>query len=111
MNAMRQLAFALLLAALLLAPACLTAQPSTVTGKWAATADFWGTPINFSMELHQEGEKLTGDFGGDKVEGTLKGSAIHFIAKDEQGGTEELTATLQGLTISGTMIFTDSDDK
>ena len=107
MNAMRNTASLLLL----LVPACLPAQTPVLTGKWFANADFYGTPINFSMELKQEGNKFTGTFGGDKLEGTLNGSAIHFLAKDDQGGTEELTGTLSGGTISGTIVFIGSDDK
>src|SRR5260370_34470109 len=62
------------------------------------------------MELKQEGEKLSGDFDGDKLEGTLKGNAVYFLAKDEQGGTDEGKAALQGGTITGTVVFTHSDD-
>jgi acetamidase/formamidase len=93
-----------------LLPALLAAQPS-VQGRWFVVADFYGTPINFTMELNQEGDKLTGDFGGDKLEGTLSGNSVHFIAKDENGGTEELTGTVQSGAMSGTIVFTDSDDK
>jgi hypothetical protein len=57
------------------------------------------------------GNKLTGKFDGDKLEGTLTGNAIHFLAKDEQGGAEELTGTVQSGAISGTIIFTEADDK
>jgi acetamidase/formamidase len=96
---------------LILLPALLPAQPPTLTGKWFATADFYGTPINFSMELKQAGDTLAGDFEGDKLEGTLKGNAIHFLAKDDRGGTEELTGTVQGGAISGAMVFIDADDK
>src|SRR5437667_456498 len=62
------------------------------------------------MELKQEGEKLSGNFDGDKLEGTLKGSSIYFLAKDEQGGTDEGKATVQGGTITGTVVFTHADD-
>jgi amidase len=60
------------------------------------------------MELNQQGDKITGDFGGDKLEGTLTGNAIHFLAKDERGGTEELTATVQSGAISGSIVFVDA---
>jgi len=98
-------------ALLLLVPALLLAQSPAVTGRWFATADFYGTPINFSMELSQQGDKLTGNFDGDKLEGTLTGNSFHFLAKDEHGGTEELTATVQSGIISGTITFTDGDDR
>jgi amidase len=99
------------LSLLLLVPALLPAQPSTVTGRWSSKADFYGAPIDFPMELSQQGDKLTGSFDGDKLEGTLTGNALHFLAKDERGGTEELTATVQAGTIAGTIVFVDSDDK
>jgi amidase len=96
---------------LLLIPVLLLAQPPVVTGRWFAIADFYGTPIHFAMELDQQGDKFTGKFGGDKLEGTLSGNAIHFLAKDESGGTEELTGTVQAGAISGAIVFVDSDDK
>jgi acetamidase/formamidase len=96
---------------LLLVPAILLAQSPGVTGRWFAAADFYGTPINFPMELNQQGDKLTGNFAGDKLEGTLTGNSLHFLAKDEHGGTEELTATLQSGIISGTIVFVEADDK
>jgi acetamidase/formamidase len=96
---------------LVLIPALLPAQSAGVTGRWFASADFYGTPINFSMDLSQQGDKLTGNFDGDKLEGTLTGNSLHFLAKDDHGGTEELTATVQSGIISGTIVFADSDDK
>lgn len=82
-----------------------------VSGRWVVTADFYGTPLTFSLELNQQGEKLTGNLDGDKLEGTLSGNSIHFLAKDEQGGTEECQATVQDGTLSGTLVFTDASDK
>ncbi len=89
-----------------------TARPANtgVSGRWVVDTDFYGSRIYFRMELKQEGEKLSGDFDGDKLEGTLKGNAIYFLAKDEQGGTDEGKATFQGGTIIGTVLFTHSDD-
>ncbi len=96
---------------LLLTAALLVGQPPGVNGRWFATADFYGTPINFSMEINQQADKLTGNFDGDKLEGTLTGNSIHFLAKDERGGTEELTGTIEAGAISGTITFVDADDK
>ena len=84
---------------------------AAVSGRWVVNTDFYGTPIYFPLELKQEGEKLTGKFGGDKLEGTLRGNSIHFVAKDEQGGTEEGKGTVQGGTMSGRIVFTDADDR
>src|SRR5215472_11150946 len=81
-----------------------------VTGRWIINADVYGSPIFYQMHLKEGAGKLTGDFGGDKLEGTITGHAIHFVAKDDQGGTEECTATLKDGTMSGTIVFTDAGD-
>ena len=99
------------LSLLLLAAALLPAQSPDVSGRWYATADFYGTPIDFPMDLSQQGDKLTGTFDGDKLEGTLTGNSLHFLAKDDHGGSEDLTATVQSGAISGAIVFVDSDDK
>ena len=75
-----------------------------LSGRWIITADYLGTPLNVTLELTQQADKLTGNFEGDKLEGTVSGSSIHFLAKDEQGGSEETTATVQGDSMSGTVI-------
>jgi amidase len=95
---------------LLLVPALVLGQPPSVTGRWTTTADFYGTPLYYPMELNQQGDKLTGNFGGDKLEGSLTGDSIRFLGKDEQGGSEELTATVQAGMISGTIVFVDPGD-
>ena len=74
------------------------------------SADFYGTPIHFRLELNQQGDKLTGELSGDKLEGTLQGGAIHFVAKDEQGGTAECQARAEKGSMSGTCVFTEADD-
>jgi acetamidase/formamidase len=108
-----------LLLLLLLIPGVLLAQSAQeparpanagVTGSWMVNTDYFGSTIYYRLELKQEGEKLTGEFSGDKLEGTLKGNAIYFFAKDEEGGTDELKGTLQGTTINGTVVFTHPDD-
>jgi amidase len=81
-----------------------------VSGRWVVNTDFYGTTIYFRMELKQEGEKLSGNFDGDKLEGTVKGNTIYFLARDEQGGTDEGQGTVQGGTITGTVVFTHPDD-
>jgi acetamidase/formamidase len=59
------------------------------------------------MELTQQADKLTGNFEGDKLEGAATGNSFHFLAKDDQGGSEDVTATVQGDSMSGTVIWTD----
>lgn len=85
-------------------------QASTVSGRWTASADFWGTPINFSMRLEQQGDKITGNFSRTKLEGSVSGASLQFLAKDQEAGTVECKATLKDNTMSGTLVFTNSDD-
>ena len=81
-----------------------------LTGRWTVKADFYGTPLYAQLELKDEGGKLTGKFWGDKLEGTVKGNAVHFVATDEQGGTAECTATIKDGVISGTIVHKGADD-
>jgi len=81
-----------------------------LSGRWTVVSDFHGTPLYFKLELAQQGDKLTGNFDGDKLEGTVSGSSIQFLAKDDHGGTEDAKGTVKGSTISGTVIFTNGDD-
>ncbi len=83
-------------------------KDASIAGRWVVSLDYLGTPMHFTLDLKQDGAKLAGDFDGDKLEGTLQGNAFHFLAKDDQGGSEEGTGTLQGDMLSGTLLFTDS---
>ena len=87
-----------------------TAATGALSGRWVVNADFFGSPIYFGLLLEQQGEKLTGNFDGDKLKGSVSGGRIHFLAKDEHGGTEEGNATLGDGTMAGSVIFMDSSD-
>jgi len=89
------------------------AAPASVgplNGRWTVTSDFHGTPIYFKLELEQRGDKLTGNFDGDKLEGTVHGSAVQFLAKDDHGGSEDVKGTLKGSALSGTVVFVNGED-
>lgn len=81
-----------------------------LTGRWIISAEYLGTPANVTMELTQQDNKLTGNFDGDKLEGSVSGNSIHFLAKDDQGGSEEGTATFTGTTMSGTVVYIDGSN-
>jgi amidase len=82
----------------------------TVTGRWTVNADLYGTREYLSLELKQEGDKLTGNFDGDKLEGAVQGNGIHFLAKDDQGGSEECKGTVQNDIITGTLVFANANE-
>jgi acetamidase/formamidase len=86
------------------------APPGALTGRWIVTADFHGTPRYFMLKLAQQGDALAGDFAGDKLEGTVHGNTVQFLAKDAEGGTEQATAAIAGGAISGTVVFVDAAD-
>jgi acetamidase/formamidase len=81
-----------------------------LTGRWLITSDFHGTPIYFKLELTQSGDKLTGDFDGDKLEGTVKGNDVYFLAKDDHGGSEEGNAKFSGNSMSGKFVLIYGDN-
>jgi acetamidase/formamidase len=62
------------------------------------------------MTLTLQDGKLTGVFAGDKLEGTLTGNALHFIARDEDNDTSEFTGIFNGTTITGTVVEIDASD-
>lgn len=92
----------------LLSPALLAGQ--TAGGRWIVEADFNGTPLTFELQLTQQGEKLTGKFDGDPLEGTLRGTALQFVAKDEAGGSEDLRGTFEDGRLAGTVVFVNGDN-
>jgi acetamidase/formamidase len=88
-----------------------SAKDAAITGRWVVTADFFGSTRYGRLNLTQQGEKLTGTFNGDPLEGTLNGNAFHVLAKDQQGDTNEITATLKDATLSGKILATNASEK
>jgi amidase len=75
------------------------------------TADLHGTPIFGPLEIAQQGKKITGQFFGDKLEGTIDGSSIHFVSKDSSGGTRKVDGTIKNGVLFATVIDTDPADE
>jgi acetamidase/formamidase len=78
---------------------------------WLVTADLHGTPIYGRLDVEVQGQKITGEYYGDKFEGSLDGNAIHFVAKDSSGGTSKVDAALKSGVLSGTVVETDAADE
>ena len=93
-----------------LLPVAFTQNADTVNGEWLVTRDAYGYPLYHKMTLHLENGKLTGTFWGDKLEGTLNGNALHFVARDEQGNTAEVTGTFAGDIITGNVVEIDASN-
>src|SRR5580658_3769914 len=87
-----------------------SAANGPLTGKWQATADFFGTSMYAPMQLTQAGGKLTGSFHGDKLEGTVDGEKVRFVAKSDDGSTDEVTATVVNGEMKGEIVASDSSN-
>ncbi|AFL88045.1 putative acetamidase/formamidase [Terriglobus roseus DSM 18391] len=94
-----------LLSAAILFAATASAQQPNAGGKWITNIDTFGTPTNWNLTLEQNGDHITGELGGDKLEGSLKNGKLSFHAKDPQGGYEDVTATVSGDTITGSLVW------
>jgi amidase len=104
------LGYTLVLSALAL-PTFAQQPQATLTGKWVMTAEIFGAPAYHTMELKQEGDKLSGTYTGDKFEGTISGDTFHLLATSDNGVTSDVNATIKDGAISGTSIETDPADK
>jgi amidase len=82
-----------------------------VGSHWLVTANLHGTPLYGRLDIEQRGQKITGQFYGDKFEGSLDAGAIHFIAKDNSGGTSKVDASVKGGVLSGTVVESDAADE
>ncbi|HEY6619599.1 MAG TPA: acetamidase/formamidase family protein [Steroidobacteraceae bacterium] len=105
-------AIAALMASMLLVRTGKAAEAAEPIGAhWLVTADLHGTPIYGRLDIERQGRGITGRFYGDKIEGSLEGSAVHFVAKDNSGGTSTVDATLKRGVLSGTVVETDAADE
>jgi amidase len=98
-----------LLSVALLFTAVATAQQSNLTGRWNTSVDTFGTPTTWNLTLDQKDNLLTGELGGDKLEGSYKDGKLQFHAKDPQGGYEDVMATVSGDRIIGTLVWAQNE--
>ena len=81
-----------------------------ISGAWLITREVFGNTQFHKVTLKLENGKVTGAFAsGKKLEGTLQGNALHFIARDGFS-TIECTGTVTGGTISGKFLETVTSD-
>lgn len=109
---LRKLALASLLA--VSASLCAQAAPSneakpSLTGHWTAAADYFGSRLYLGLDLEQQDEKLSGKFRGDALEGSTDGISFHFVAKDNDGGHEQVKGSIQSGELHGEVIESDAN--
>jgi amidase len=95
---------------LVLSPGAIAQNSGAISGEWLITRDLYGNPLYQRMTFTLQNGKLTGLFAGDKLEGTLNGSVLHFIARDEDNDTSEFTGVFNGTAITGKVVETDGSD-
>jgi amidase len=108
---LRTLALATLLALSASSLCAQASQPNEAgapfSGHWTAAVDYLGSQFYRGLDLDQQGEKLTGKFAGDALDGSIDGSSFHFLAKDKDGGTEQVKGNMQSGALHGEVIETD----
>jgi amidase len=80
---------------------------TSLAGNWLVDADYLGTRIYFGLDLDQQGQKLTGKFSGLALDGSTDGASFHFLAKDNNGHTDEVKGALKGGALRGEAVETD----
>ena len=95
---------------LALAPGMIAENSGAINGEWLITRNAYGNPLYQRMTLTVQDGKVSGLFDRDKLEGTLSGNALHFIARDEDNDTSEFTGVFNGTTITGKVVETDASD-
>jgi amidase len=103
---MRKVSGLVVLVCLTFANFGLAQSADQISGQWLITRIVFGSTQYHRITLKLENGKVTGAFGsGRKIEGTVQGNQLHFIARDDFS-TIECTATLSGGTISGKFVET-----
>src|SRR5947207_13441401 len=88
----------------------LAQSPDPISGEWQITRVILGNTQFHRITLTLEDGKVTGAFAsGKKLEGTLQGNVVHFIARDAFS-TIECSGTISGDTLSGKFIETFPKD-
>ena len=102
---MRNRAF--VLSAILLLGCCVFANAMDLNGKWKGEMQTPNGPLEINLDLHVDGEKLTGTvantYGTEQItDGTVKGDAISFIV---MAGDGQFKITYKGKVVGEDLKF------
>ena len=94
----------LVLALSLLAPIALAQinQTPNLTGHWTASGESFGTRTSFAFDLEQKGDKLTGKFAGDPVDGSTDGRVFQFLRRTLRAAGSRSKAPLSTASFTAT---------
>lgn len=89
-----------------------SAKPVVVDGTWLVVVDYLGTMTYWDLKLELKGDRLTGNFTEDKInEGSVAGNHVHFVARDEMGGSEVFDGEVVKGEMAGTIVWTNGNSK
>jgi acetamidase/formamidase len=78
------------------------AETHPLAGHWLVSADLFGTRSYMRLNIDQSGDTLSGDFQGNRLTGTIRGSHFHIIAEDTDG-TDFLDGEIREGKLTGSM--------
>jgi amidase len=76
---------------------------------WVVALDRWGNTSYQTLTLRQDGERLVGAIGGDRLSGSRKGNSIEFDANDEANMHYVYRAVVEGNAMRGAADFPDTN--
>lgn len=86
-------------------------QPASpaLTGDWLLAQDVYGNTLYRRLTLKIDGTAVSGTIGRQAIEGTVRGAAIHFVARN-QDASDEFDGTVSNGELSGTLVHTSGDE-
>lgn len=80
-----------------------------IDGQWVLTGDRWGTPEYSTLNLVAADHKLSGDWDGDVLSGSVHGKLLAFTVTEKHGATSHFEAQLEGEVLRGTANIPDNN--
>jgi amidase len=99
---------ALLVASFLLAVDGLpTAAQNDLSGRYTVST-IWADTTGYSvLQLEQQGDKLTGTYRGNSLEGSRHGDALDFTSHDKEGNSDTVHLVAKGNVLTGSDSHSD----
>jgi len=78
-----------------------------IDGQWIVATDRWGNQEYSTLNLHRTGDRLSGDWDGDAVQGEMRGTHLHLDIRDQRGASYAFDGSLTDKGLSGTADYPD----
>jgi acetamidase/formamidase len=77
---------------------------------WIINTDLWGNPAFSTLNVEQQGSKITGDLDGDKAAGEIAGSSINFTSVDDKRQQSHFSGKIAGENMTGVVDCPETND-